>query len=73
MKQGLKPSSTVLVRPIDAKQPIECCICGFEFNPANYEDKTMQICPQCALDINNNIGDCANSSDDELDVSYFIM
>jgi hypothetical protein len=73
MKQGLKPSSAVLVRPIDAKQPIECCICSFEFNPVNYEDKTMQICPQCALDINNNIGDYANNSEDELDVSYFIM
>ena len=73
MKQGLKPSSAVLVRPIDSKQPIECCICDFKFHPANYEDKAMQICPHCVLDINNNIGDYASNSEDELNVSYFIM
>ena len=73
MKQGLKPSSAVLVRPIDSKQPINCCLCNLEFHPANYEDKAMQICPQCALVINNNIGDYASNSEDKLNVSYFIM
>ena len=74
MKQGMKPSSAVLVRQSDLGQPIICCVCAADFHSANYEDRAMRICPTCTKDINDNIEQYRNSDDeDEFNVSYFLI
>ena len=77
MIQGMKPSSAVLTRPTDSGQLINCCMCSCDFQPANYEDKAMKICPSCANIIDEDIKlyaeNDAQTDEDEFNVSYFIM
>ncbi len=70
MKQGMKPSSAVLERPSDSAT-VNCCICSSDFQPANYEERAMEMCQKCSKAVDETY--MKMNDDDELNVSYFIV
>ncbi len=76
MIQGMKPSSAVLDRPNNSDQPVNCCFCSCDFQPTNYEERTLKICQKCSDNVDEYMKtyeEHPQTDNDELNVSYFIM
>jgi predicted amidophosphoribosyltransferase len=75
--QGMKPSSAVLARPSNSG-PEKCCFCSRDYQPTNYEERTMRMCQECSKSVDddyleNSEDYIKRKGDDELNVSYFIF